>query len=144
MRKKTALTTSLILLSTQICHARSLTLAEADAIIAILIIVVILLLILGGFGLHYNRVISQRNEQLNRILMALDDYRALFGNGKLSLDEQEKIVKQILPQPVATKAAPMDDSHAFYVKMDARMNTEKPFTDPDFDYYSLIKFMGVS
>ena len=24
------------------------------------------------------------------------------------------------------------------------MNTEKPFTDPDFDYYSLIKFMGVS
>lgn len=144
MRKKTALTTSLILLSTQICHARSLTLAEADAIIAVLIIVVILLLILGGFGLHYNRVISQRNEQLNRILMALDDYRALFGNGKLSLDEQEKIVKQILPKPVATKAAPMDDSHAFYVKMDARMNTEKPFTDPDFDYYSLIKFMGVS
>ncbi len=27
---------------------------------------------------------------------------------------------------------------------EARVNKEKPFTDPDFDYYALIKFMGVS
>ena len=38
----------------------------------------------------------------------------------------------------------MDEEHAFFVKMDARVNKEKPFTDPDFDYYALIEFMGVS
>ena len=51
--------------------------------------------------------------------------------------------KQLAPKTKTTKAAKMDDG-AFFVKMDARVNKEKPFTDPDFDYYALIKFMGVS
>jgi AraC-like DNA-binding protein len=39
--------------------------------------------------------------------------------------------------------APVDEGQAFFVKMDARVNKEKPFTDPDFDYYALIAFMDV-
>lgn len=62
------------------------------------------------------------------------------------MDEQEEKVKkkQLNPKPKADKAVPTDGSQAFYVKMDARVNKEKPFTDPDFDYYALIDFMGVS
>ena len=81
-----------------------LTLAEADTIIVILIFIVILLLVLGGISLYYNRVFKRRNEQLHRILDALDD---------------------------------------FFVKMDARVNKEKPFMDPDFDQKSLAEFMEV-
>lgn len=61
-----------------------LTLAEADTIIVILIFIVILLLVLGGVSLYYNRVFSRRNEQLHRILDALDDYRAIVGDRDLS------------------------------------------------------------
>ena len=122
------------------------TLAMADSIIAILVIIVIVLLVLGGFGLRQSRIIRQRNEQLRRILNALDDYRAIVGDGELSLDEQEEMVekKNSEPEPKTTKVPQMDEGHAFFVKMDARVNKEKPFTDPDFDYYALIKFMGVS
>ena len=121
------------------------TLAEADNIIVILVVIVIMLLVLGGFGLRQSRIIRQRNEQLRRILNALDDYRAIVGNGELSLDEQEEMVeKKSEPEQKTTKAPQMDEGHAFFVKMDARVNKEKPFTDPDFDYYALIKFMGVS
>ena len=60
MRKKVTMTASLLLLATQFCHARALTLAEADAIIVILLFVVIVLLVLGGISLHYNRVVSRR------------------------------------------------------------------------------------
>jgi AraC-like DNA-binding protein len=119
------------------------TLAEADIIIMILFVIVIVLLVLGGIGLRQSRIIRQRNEQLYRILNALDNYRAIVGNGEQSLDEQEEMVKK-RSQKKTTKAAQMDEGHAFFVKMDARVNKEKPFTDSDFDYYALIKFMGVS
>ena len=118
--------------------------AEADSIIMILAVIVIVLLVLGGIGLRQSRIIRQRNEQLRRILNALDDYRAIVGNGELSLDEQEEMVKKKLePETKTTKAAQKEEG-AFFVKMDARVNKEKPFTDPDFDYYALIKFMRVS
>lgn len=123
------------------------TLAEADSIIVILVVIVIVLLVLGGIGLRQSRIIRQRNEQLRRILNALDDYRTIVGDGNLSLDEQEEMVmkkSEQKPTPKTAKVVPLDEEHAFFVKMDARVNKEKPFTDPDFDYYALIKFMGVS
>ena len=144
--RKTVATASLLLLSTQFCHAHVHTLAEADGIIVILVVIVIVLLVLGGIVLRQSRILRQRNEQLRRILNALDDYRAIVGNAELSLDEQEEMVKkkQLNLKPKKTKAVQTDENHAFFVKMDARVNKEKPFTDPDFDYYALIKFMGVS
>lgn len=144
MRGKIIVTTSLLLLSTQFCHAHAHTLAEADGIIVILIAIVIVLLVLGSIVLRQSRILRQRNEQLRRILNALDDYRAIVGNGEVSLEEQEKMVKQRQAAPKTTKAVQIDEEHAFFVKMDARVNKEKPFTDPDFDYYALIEFMGVS
>ena len=123
------------------------TLAEADNIIVILVVIVIVLLVLGGVGLRQSRIIRQRNEQLRRILNALDSYRAIVGDRDLSLDEQEEMVMKKSEQKSEMKtaeAAPLDEEHAFFVKMDTRVNKEKPFTDPDFDYYALIKFMGVS
>ena len=146
MRKRIALTASLLLLITQFCRAHVHTLAEADGIIVILIAIVIALLVMGSFILRYNKIIGQRNEQLRRILNALDDYRAIVGDGELSLDEQEKKVKEKLLKPKAktAKVVQMDEGQTFFVKMDARINKEKPFTDPDFDYYALIEFMGVS
>ena len=62
MKKRLALIAPLLLLVTSFCHAQAFTLAEADTIIVVLIVVVVLLLVLGGYGLHYNRVISRRNE----------------------------------------------------------------------------------
>ena len=133
MRKRITLIVSLLLLATSYCHARALTLAEADTAIMILLFVVILLIVLGGFGLHYNRVITRRNEQLLRILNALDDYRAIVADGALSLDEQENVLKLQQSKSKAAKAVQTDDCQAFYVKMDARVNKEKPFTNPDFN-----------
>ena len=105
--------------------------AEADSIIMILAVIVIVLLVLGGIGLRQSRIIRQRNEQLRRILNALDDYRAIVGDGELSLDEQEEMVKKKLePETKTTKAAQKEEG-AFFVKMDARVNKEKPFTDPE-------------
>ena len=89
-----SMTATLFLLATTFCHASSLTLAEADAIIVVLIIVVFLLLILGGISLYYNKVVSRRNEQLLRILNALDNYRAIVADGALSLDKQEEMIKK--------------------------------------------------
>lgn len=144
MRKRITLTAMLLLLAISFCHARALTLAEADAIIIILLLVVILLLVLGGIGLYYNRVIRRRNEQLIRILNALDDYRAIVADGALSLDELEEMMKQGLMKPnTAAKTASMDDGQAFFVKMDARVNKEKPFTDPNFNQQALVEFMEV-
>ena len=144
MRKRITLTATLLLLATSFCHARALTLAEADAIIIILLLIVLLLLVLGGFGLYYNRVIRRRNEQLLRILNALDDYRAIVGDGALSLDELEEAMKQSQPKPKTTaKTVPMDDGQAFFVKMDARVNKEKPFMDPNFNQQALAEFMEV-
>ena len=143
MSKRITLTAPLLLLATTFCHAQSLTLAEADGIIVVLLIVVMVLLVLGGYGLHYNRVISRRNEQLLRILHALDDYRAIVAEGALSLDEQEELIKKRKPKSKTAKAEQADGSKAFYVKMDARVNKEKPFTDPDFDQQALAEFMDV-
>ena len=120
-----------------------LTLAEADTIIVILIFIVILLLVLGGISLYFNRVFKRRNEQLHRILDALDDYRAIVGDRELSLDEQEEAVNEKQLKLKIVKAIPMDEGQSFFVKMDARVNKEKPFMNPDFDQKSLAEFMEV-
>ena len=99
------------------------TLAMANGIIAILIVIVIALIVIGYFGIRYSRSLRQRNEQLRRILRALDDYRE---------------------QTAEAKVLPQKDEHNFFVMMDSRVNKEKPFTDPDFDHVALVKFMGVS
>ena len=143
MKKRITLTAPFLLLATQFCRAQALTLAEADTIIIILSSIVVLLLVLGGFSLHHNKVVSRRNEQLHRILNALNDYRAIVGDGALSLDEQEEMMKKKQPKPEAVKAVLMDEGQTFFVKMDARMNKERPFTDPDFDQQSLAEFMEV-
>ena len=116
-----------------------LTLAEADTIIVILLFVVLLLLILGSISLYYNSVFKRRNEQLHRILDALDDYRAIVGVGELSLDEQEEAVMKKQSKLKATTG----EGQSFFVKMDARINKEKPFKDPYFDQKSLAEFMEV-
>lgn len=140
MRKKIALTAPLLLWATQYCHAQVYTLAQANTIIMILVSVVVLLLVLGVYGLRYNKIIHRRNEQLLRILNALDNYRAIVGEGTVSLDEQEELIKERLPK---AKTAQTDGSQTFYVKMDARVNKEKPFTDPAFDQQALAAFMDV-
>ena len=134
----------MILLATPFCYANGYTLADANHIILILIIIVIVLVVLGGYSLHHNRIITQRNEQLRRILTALDDYRAIVGDEALSLDEQEEILKEKLSKPRKVKVVQKSEEQSFFVKMDARVNKEKPFTDPDFDQDALVKFMGVS
>lgn len=127
-----------------ICFAHGYTLADANHIIVILIFIVIILILMGCYSIRYNRIISQRNEQLRRILTALDDYRAMVGKGVLSLDEQEEILKNNLTKTKKAKEVQKDEEQNFFVMMDARINKEKPFTDPDFDHDALIKFMGVS
>ncbi|UKK62524.1 hypothetical protein L6468_01765 [Prevotella communis] len=72
MRKKTILTATLLFIATTACQARTLTIAEADTIIVILLCIIILLLVTGTFGVHYSRIVYRRNEQLNRILNALN------------------------------------------------------------------------
>ncbi len=143
MRKKIALTAPLLLWATQYCHAQAYTLAQANTIIMILVFVVVLLLVLGVYGLRYNKIIHRRNEQLLRILNALDNYRAIVGEGTVSLDEQEELIKEQLPKAKTAQTAQTDGSQTFYVKMDARVNKEKPFTDPAFDQQALAAFMDV-
>ena len=143
MRKKIALTAPLLLWATQYCHAQAYTLAQANTIIMILVFVVVFLLALGVYGLRYNKIIHRRNEQLLRILNALDNYRAIVGEGTVSLDEQEELIKEQLPKAKTAQTAQTDGSQTFYVKMDARVNKEKPFTDPAFDQQALAAFMDV-
>ena len=134
----------LLFLATPFCYASVNSMAVANSIIVILIIIVIALVVMGCYGLYYTKTIRQRNEQLRRILTALDDYRAIVGDEALSLDEQEEILKDKLSKPKKAKVAPKGEEQSFFVKMDARVNKEKPFTDPDFDHDALVKFMGVS
>ena len=134
----------MLLLATPFCYASEYTLADANHIIVILIIIVLVLIVLGGYSLYHNRTITQRNEQLRRILTALDDYRAIVGDEALSLDEQEEVLKKKLSKPKKVKVVQKSEEQSFFVKMDARVNKEKPFTDPDFDQDALVKFMGVS
>ena len=154
MNKRLVSSISLLLLATPFCYAKGYTLTEANSIIVVLIIIVIALIAFVGYSLYHNRVISQRNEQLQRILTALDDYRAIVGDKVLaqasdqgqamSLDEQEDILNKKLSKAMEEKAVQKGDDQSFFVKMDARVNKEKPFTDPDFDQDALIKFMGVN
>ena len=144
----------MLLLATPFCYANGYTLADANHIIVILIIIVIALIVLGCYSIHHNREISQRNEQLRRILTALDEYRAIVGDKVLaqasdqgraqSLDTLEEVLKEKQPKPKEVKVAQMDEEQSFFVMMDARVNKEKPFTDPDFDHDALVEFMGVS
>ena len=143
MRKKIALTAPLLLWATQYCHAQAYTLAQANTIIMILVFVVVLLLVLGVYGLRYHKIIHRRNEQLLRILNALDNYRAIVGEGTVSLDEQEELIKERMPKAKTAQTAQTDGSQTFDVKMDARVNKEKPFTDPAFDQQALAAFMDV-
>ena len=144
MNERIVTSASLLLLATPVCYAHGYTLADANHIIVILIIIVIALIGVGGYFLHYNRIFSQRNEQLRRILTALDDYRALVNDGALSLDEQEEALKKKLQMSKKVNVVQKDEKPNFFVMMDARINKERPFTDPDFDHDALIKFMGVS
>ena len=143
MRKKTILTATLLFIATTACQARTLTIAEADTIIVILSCIIILLLVTGAFGVHYSRIVYRRNEQLNRILNALNDYRAIVGDKDMSLDELEKQLKEKQVSQNANKPIPTEETQTFFVKMDARVNKEKPFTDPDFDQQALADFMEV-
>ena len=120
------------------------TLDDANLIIVILAVVVIALIVTGYYIIRQNRHIRQRNEQLQRILTALDEYRAIVGDEVLSLDEQEEILMNKLPKEKKDKKVQKDEELSFFVKMDARVNKERPFTDPNFDHDALVKFMGVS
>ena len=143
MNKRFFSSATMLLLATPFCYASGYTLAVANHIIVILIVIVIALVVMGAYILRNNRVVHQRNEQLRRILTALDDYRAIVGDEALSLDEQEEILKTKLSKSKKTKAVPKGGEQTFFVKMDARVNKEKPFTDPDFDQDALVEFMGV-
>ncbi len=144
MNEKIITTAMLIVLPTTFCYAHGLTLEEADHIIMILLVIVVALVLLGGYSLHYNRIVSRRNEQMQRILTVLNEYRDLVGEEVLSLDEQEEALKKKLQTSLKAKVAKKDEKQNFSVIMDARVNKEKPFTDPDFDHDALVKFMGVS
>ncbi len=80
MNKRLFSIVSILLAATTSCYAHEYTLAEANIIIMILIIVVIALAVCGGFALYHNKVISQRNEQMQRILTVLNEYRELVGD----------------------------------------------------------------
>ena len=144
MKERIITSVLMLLLATPFCFANGYTLADANHIIVILIVIVIVLVVLGGYSLYHNRVISQRNEQLRRILTALDNYRAIVGDEALSLDEQEEVLKKKLSKPKKVKVVKKGEEQSFFVKMDARINKEKPFTDPNFDHDALVEFMGVS
>ena len=144
MNKSIISSTALLLLAPTFCYARSYTLADANHIIVILVFIVIILIAMGCYSIYYNRIISQRNEQLRRILTALDEYRAIVGSGVLSLDEQEEVLKKKLSKPKEVKVVQKEGEQNFFVMMDARVNKERPFTDPDFDHDALVKFMGVN
>lgn len=143
-RERIISSTLSLLLATPFCYAHGYTLAEANSIIVILAIIVIALFGFGAYSIHHNRIISQRNEQLRRILAALDEYRELVGDGALSLDKLEEVLKNKLQMPKKNKEPQKDEKQNFFVMMDARINKERPFTDPDFDHDALVKFMGVS
>lgn len=137
-------TTLMLLVACPFCYANGYTLSDANHIIALLLVFVIVLIVLGCYSLYYNRIISQRNEQLRRILTALDSYRAMVGDDVLSLDEQEEVINKKLLRMKNSKMVQEDDNQSFFVMMDSRINKERPFTDPNFDQEALEKFMGVN
>ena len=90
MNKRIISSASMLLLATPFCYASGYTLTVANHIIVVLVIIVIVLIVMGCYGIHYNKVISQRNEQLRRILLALDEYRATVSKDSLSPGEQKE------------------------------------------------------
>ena len=132
----------MIMIESILGHAYNL--HDANVIILILVVIVIALIVMGWYSIRYNKVISQRNEQLRRILTALDDYRAIVGDKVASLDEQEELLNSELSKTKTVKPVLQDEKPSYFVIMDARVNKEKPFTDPNFDHDALVKFMGVS
>lgn len=143
MKKKLTSTALSLLLATPFCYAQGYTLAIANGIIVILIIIVIVLAVLGAYSIYYNRIISRRNEQMQRILTVLNEYRELVGNSALTLDEQETLMKKKLQMSKKPQVIQKDEKQSFSVMMDARVNKERPFTNPDFDHDALVQFMGV-
>jgi len=141
MKERIVLSASMLLLASPFCYAKGYTLADANHIIVTLVVIVIALIVVVCYSMHHNRIVSQRNEQLRRILRALDDYRAKVGDEVVSQGGQEEALKEKTSKPKAVKR---DEDQSFFVKMDARVNKERPFTNPDFDQDALIKFMGVS
>lgn len=121
----------MFILASPFCYASGYTLAVANSIIVALVVIVIALIAMGCYSIHYNKVLSQRNEQLRRILTALDDYRALVSDDALATVEQ-------------IEAKAKEPEQSFFVKMDARVNKERPFADPDFDQAALAAFMDVT
>ena len=99
MEERIISSAAMFLLATPFCYANGYTLADANHIIVILIIIVIALVVIECFNLYHYRIVRQRNEQLRRILTALDDYRAIVGDEALSLDEQEEVLKKKLSKP---------------------------------------------
>ena len=144
MKNRSFLIASLLFLATPFCYANGNMLTDSNCIIVILLIIVITLVAYLVYSRRQNRFISQRNEQLRRILTALDDYRAIVGDEALTLDEQEEILKTKLPKSKEAEILQKGDEQTFFVNMDARVNKEKPFTDPDFDQDALVEFLGVS
>lgn len=134
-----------MLFATLTCQARSYTLEEADVIIVMLSFFVVLLLVLGGVILYYNQIISQRNEKLRRILNGLEAYREMMDDKPLAILEQKEL--ELKPEKHSesqkAKVAYINEGQKLFVEMDARMTKEKPFTDPNFDHQSLIRFLGV-
>ena len=120
------------------------TLTEANYVILALIIVIAALVAFVCYVLHSHKKIRRRNEQMMRILTALDDYRALVADKCLTLDEQEALLNSLTQKSPKQQASLDDEKKNFFVKMDARVNREKPFTDPGFDQDGLIRFMGVT
>ena len=93
MKERFIFIASLLFMATPFCYANGNLLTDSNSIIVILLIIVIALIAYLSYSKHKNRIICQRNEQLRRILTALDDYRAIVSDESLSLDEQEEILK---------------------------------------------------
>ena len=89
MNKRSILNASMLLLATQFCYAQGLTSAQANNIIMILVAIILILILMGGYSLYYNKIIRQRNEQLRRILTALDEYRATVSDDAASPGKQK-------------------------------------------------------
>ena len=85
MKERIVLSASMLLLASPFCYAKGYTLADANHIIVTLVVIVIALIVVVCYSMHHNRIVSQRNEQLRRILRALDDYRAKVGDEVVSL-----------------------------------------------------------
>ena len=92
---------------------------------------VLLLILMGAAILYFTKKIRQRNKKLLRILNALEAYRNIMAE---QTDKSEQ-------KPTKVKA--LEEEQRMFVEIDARVTNERPFTDPDFDHESLIKFSGI-